>query len=988
MQATADTTQRRHLAIMFSDLSGSTRIAAKMEPETYADLLQQLRALYEQIIPRHGGEIVRIDGDGVLCIFGYPHSYEDAGRRATEAAIDLHNGASTLDQSFAPPDTQIRLHSGIHSGVVLLRQGDLVRGRFEILGDATNVAARLCDHAGADAIVVSETSLGADLPFFITGSRELLSVRGHAQPVPVYTVVGREPLENRFAARVLRGVAPFTGRAAELGQLEQKLEKCRGGESRIVAIVGPAGIGKTRLTSEFLERAARDGVSVHRSYCEAYLGAQPLQAFAQLMRSLLAERGEGEPVDEALLHLGAPQGRTNDAATLAPALTALLQDMATRGPIILSIDDWQWADDASRLLFDAVVAKACPGVMFLLSARELDQDITEREGVTLIPVPPLADAEADAAIEGLLVTQEPFMVERIRDHAGGSPLFIEEMCHALLRGEDALVQGDRSAWLDMLIQSRFARLPARQAELVKTASVIGHMIPLWLFEAVTGVTGGDAILRELADEDFLYESETEGTFRFKHIITRDAIYRTVGLRERQALHTQVAATLELRGKGDGEEPYLEALAYHHGAAKNPEAATYYAARAGDKAMSAAALDRAQAQYRAAMTQLLSLEATLVRRSQFNQLVQKFGFASIVDPSPEQLPFLQFTLEKAKEDNNDEGVALSRYWLGAILYGLGEARPSIAPLEEAIVYAQGAGRSRLTLQLNANLGQSHLAAGHYRVAEELLNYSIEGMIADQSSERDTGLAYALGSRGMLYADRGEFDLAQQDFATIDVLLGDAKPAVFGSLLTKRSGVAIWRGDFDQALNFALAAEQQGMRTRSRFNTMMSHALKGYSSWNLDPQDIVVKELRHSAAWFLAGSGQHRTSLCYGWLTEIMSQVGDASEARHYANHSFRRAREGDRLGEAMAARAMARLAAKGHGRRRSTHYLAIAYRSAKARESRHELAKTRLCEAELALAEGFRDRASPLLDLARSAFAEMHMQSWVNQTDAIIASAQS
>ena len=139
--------QRRHIAILFSDLSKSTRISKVMEPELYADLLQQLRDIYEQLIPRHGGEIVRIDGDGVLCIFGYPVPHEDSGRRAAEAAIDLHRAVGSLDLAPAAPGYPVQLHSGIHAGVVLVRGGDIVRGKFEILGDATNIAAHLCETA-------------------------------------------------------------------------------------------------------------------------------------------------------------------------------------------------------------------------------------------------------------------------------------------------------------------------------------------------------------------------------------------------------------------------------------------------------------------------------------------------------------------------------------------------------------------------------------------------------------------------------------------------------------------------------------------------------------------------------------------------------------------------------------------------------------------------------------------------------------------------
>src|SRR4029453_1998582 len=161
--------QRRYLAVLFSDLSDSARLAASMEAEDLSDLLGQLRRGYEDIIPRHGGIIVQIRGDGLLASFGYPEAHEDDGRRATEAALDLHEFVRRipLDHSLRtlPP---LSLHTGIHSGLVLLADGDDVHGRLDLLGNSVNVAARLADVAQHDEIIVSEETLGAESHFYET----------------------------------------------------------------------------------------------------------------------------------------------------------------------------------------------------------------------------------------------------------------------------------------------------------------------------------------------------------------------------------------------------------------------------------------------------------------------------------------------------------------------------------------------------------------------------------------------------------------------------------------------------------------------------------------------------------------------------------------------------------------------------------------------------------------------------------------------------
>jgi class 3 adenylate cyclase/tetratricopeptide (TPR) repeat protein len=931
--AAADIDQRRHLTIFFSDLSDSTRIAASMEPEDYAELLQQLRDLCERIIPRHGGEIVRIDGDGVLCIFGYPVAHDDAGRRATEAALDLHNAASALDQSFALPDMQIRLHSGIHSGVVLVRPGDIVRGRFEMLGDATNVAARLCDHAAADEVLVSEASLGADLAFFAVGPRREIRLSGRRRGLSVYPVAGREPTANRFAARLRRGVALFAGRAAQIARLDALLDECRAGVTRLAVLTGPAGIGKTRLANEFLDRAVASGATGLLGYCEAYLGARPLQPFIQILRALTGE--EHRASDTALVPL-----------LLIPALAARLACARAGEPVILSIDDWQWADDATRRLLDAIRAQTQGPLLILLSTRDDDPGLAEIDGATFIAVPPFAPAEATAAIKELVATPDPFLVDRIRDQSGGSPLFIEELCHAP-RGEHGdLAQGDRNAWLDMLIQTRFARLSVDEAALVNVAAVIGHMVPGWLFEAVTGLGADDLAMQNLASEDFLYEGETPGLFRFKHGITRDAVYRTVGLRHRRTLHTRVAAALHERGKADGEEPYFEALAYHHDAAGDGERAVHYAVLAGDKAMAVSALDRAQAHYRQAVEGLLKLPDAAGRTKQINRAILRFGFACVADPSPDQLDVLAAAAASATAMKNFEGTTLCGFWQGTICYGLGEAQSAIAYLEHAMTTNESLGSPRMAAQLKANLGQSYSAAGNYPMAEFWLDAAIPALKENVTPGMETGLAYSLACRGFMYADQGHFAKAAPYYAEADRLLEVSEAPLRGSIVTQQAAMSIWQENFDAARMYAERGIYIGRASRSRYYVMMSSALRGFAMWRSSGDPDAVHDLEKAAQWFMSGASRQRTSLCFGWLAEIMADQGKIAETRFYAAQALRRARAGDRLGEAVACRAMAQVAGQGFGPRSAAHYLVLAEKSATVRQSPREAALNRQCAAEL------------------------------------------
>ena len=174
--------QRRHLTALFSDLSDSTALASSVDPEEFAELLDALNRTFEQIILRHGGTILQVRGDGVFAVFGM-EAREDEGRRATEAALELHHAVKNIAfTSPLPGFSGLTMHTGIHAGLVLAVEGDEVMGRFVLVGDAANLASRLSDVAGPDEILVSEASLGTERHFFSNPRPSRHSVRRCERP--------------------------------------------------------------------------------------------------------------------------------------------------------------------------------------------------------------------------------------------------------------------------------------------------------------------------------------------------------------------------------------------------------------------------------------------------------------------------------------------------------------------------------------------------------------------------------------------------------------------------------------------------------------------------------------------------------------------------------------------------------------------------------------------------------------------------------------
>lgn len=1002
----AVTARRRYLTLLFSDLSKSTDLAGGMEAEDYADLLSGLRLACEEAIPRHGGTIVQIQGDGVLAMFGYPEVGEYDGRRATEAALELHKGIRQLSADLRlPPQGALTMHTGIHAGLVLLDEGDALRGRFGLLGSAVNIAARLSDAAEGDEILVSEETLGAEAHFFETGERRILNLQGVSEPVAVRGVRGRTAIVTRFAARTQRGLAPFVGRSDELAILEDLQREVIAGSSRAVAIVAPAGVGKSRLAEEFLGRAAQD-CQVHRGYCESYLSAEPLQPLLQMVRSLcglshgVSAAAAARALEETLrkvdpdltgyrdallraLSLGsavAEEGDLESDNTIA-AVRALFAALAARQPQVLFVDDWQWADDLTRQTLNAIRSLDQAPIMLVVTSRDAESSPVVLRDVRSLHLAPFTADEADETISRLLPGRDPILTAEIRTYSGGNPLFIEELCHSVAQSPSAIPQGwgrrqgrppSGVAWLSALIESRVGRLPPEHAELVQMAAVIGNVIPAWLLEALSGYGAGHPIFQALSDQDLILPGEKAGTLRFKHGIARDVIYDSVGLRQRRALHLQIAEVLRRQGAAGAEEEFYESLAYHYAASGEATEAADYAQLAGDKAVAAAALDRAQLQYRAVLAALDQLEPTDERYRRRMNVSQKLAEVAVFDPSREQLAVLQRAIDLAAARDDQPAIAAAEYWMGFVAYALGEAAEAVRHFERALAGARQLGDQALALSAQVSLGQVSASACRYDEALRLMEAVTQRRAAQPSRGPAVGYAYSLACKGSVLGDQGRFAEAHDCFEDAIAAIRGAGHQVEGSVLCWRSGVWLWQGRWEEARQTAAEARRIAERVKSLYLYTMSLSLGAYASWMQRADPGLVQTMVDSTSWLASRDRGLFISLNYGWLADALATSGRWADSRIHAARALRRGRRGDRIGQAMAYRALARGAAAGEGSRPASHYLDLAMKTAHLRGSPHEVAVTQLCDAQIRLGRGELAPARSLLDEAAGAFEALQM----------------
>ncbi len=924
--AEASRRARRHLTILFADLSGYTTLSESVDPDQSLNLLQSVKRVCERVVTRHGGMVHGSKGDGVMAIFGFPESIERAARAAVEAALELRDAIREVQIPGSPlGGASPRLHTGVHAGLVTFEADDVSM----IGGEAPNIAARLSDLAVDDEILVSAATLGGDRHCFDVKDRGALRLPGKEQPIAILQVLGRSVASTRFEARTQGGLTPFVGRSKELDRIDAALGRVIAGGRAEVAIVAPAGVGKTRLAERFLLRAAERAVRACRGYCENHLGAEPLQPFLQMLRQLARAHEGTAPASPVAPHLAraltlsvlsSDRATTPQPDEAAGICANVFVALARHEPLVLFVDDWQWADAATRQVLVAL-RQAAANILVLTASRDLPPLEDHAEVVHL---PPFGEAETYTAILALWPEANPFQAQEVQRRSGGNALYIEELCHWALP-EPIVSEGERSdalpTWLSTLIESRVARLPEALAAIVRTAAVIGTVVPTWLLEQVTGHDAGGALIAELAERDLLYCGEVAGTLRFKHGITRDVIYASIPPQVREQMHRRVAGFLEQRHAAPGQETLLEVLSYHFRAGAMPEQTALYAELAGDRALAAAAPDRARSQYLAALAAIDLLEPSEAIYRLWSAIVHRLGLACAFDPSRSHLTLFERAVELSRERGDHEGVARAEYWLGFIQYALGDNADAIRHYERALESCDKAAElaralddsiairqlARLSVQLVATVGQALAAAGEHDRALPLFDRALAVKRHHRRpSSPAVGLAYTLACKGAALGDLGRFEEAQACFEeALDAIRPGHLP-VESAILGWRSAVLIWQGRWEEARETGLRAQGLAHRAGSLYVLAQGQAAAQYAAWMIDRSPAAIDALARATSWLEHLDRRLSISINYGWLAETMAVEGRSHDARHYAQRAIERAAVRDPFGEAAAYRALARV----------------------------------------------------------------------------------
>ena len=607
------------VTVLFADVTGSTELGERLDPEHLREVMASYFAAMREEIEAEGGTVEKFIGDAVMAVFGVPAAHEDDPVRALRAALRMRERLHDVnDGLMTARGVTLQIRIGVNTGEVLASV-DPQPGEPMVTGDAVNVAARLQSAAEPGGILASErTARGAR--GFRFGKPAGLELKGKGQPVRAMELRGGDATIQDRGVPGLH--APMVGRDEELSLLLSMYRRSAAeGRPILVTIYGDAGVGKSRLTSEFLLRAERDGATVVRGRCLPYGEGITYWPFAEILKGYAGVLDSDPP--ELALEKIRKAGRelltedvTSDPgrATAALAFTMNVADpefdfesmeprevrqevhagwrsffsaLAAETPLVVIVEDIHWADPALLDLLDESSERVVGPVLFLCPSRP---DLTAtrptwgggRRNHSSISLDPLTTMEADRLVHELLTIEDlpPSVHTRILERAEGNPFFLEEIVRQLIDEGHLVREGGRWRALDEIEQvvipdtvqavlaARFDLLDAQDKRVLQAAAVVGRIFwpgPVALLahlpdEAI------DLSLRTLEDRELVLSRLTsslagQSELIFKHVLIRDVAYESLPRRERTDAHAAVAGWIE-ETAGDRAGEMSELLAYH------------------------------------------------------------------------------------------------------------------------------------------------------------------------------------------------------------------------------------------------------------------------------------------------------------------------------------------------------------------------------------------------------------------------------------------
>jgi class 3 adenylate cyclase/CRP-like cAMP-binding protein/tetratricopeptide (TPR) repeat protein len=613
----AELEERKVVTVLFADLTASTELASRLDPEDLRVLLRRFFEAMVEEIERLDGTVEKFIGDAVVAVFGVPATHEDDPERAVRAALAMQRRLTTLNEDTGDPSgVELAMRIGINTGEVVTATG--IDRENLVTGEPVNVAARFQALARPGGIVVGERTYRDTRHVIAYRSLGELSVKGIERPLPAWEVTGELGAgEGSVPSPGSVGVAPLVGRDAELNLLDLLFSRTlREARSSLVTVIGPAGIGKSRLAHEFAQRIrSTRSIKIVRGRCLPYgegltywpmaeilkadagiLDSDQREAILDKATSVLQGRfGADEPamgtVQVVLSSIGAPvrpdplEGAEPSAAKelIARSWKVYFESLASEQPVLALLEDLHWADTSLLDLVEYLAARVSRRIMFVAMARP---DLAERRpgwsgglrNSSTISLSPLSSEDGEHMIRHLLddLPAPADAIQPILDRSEGNPFYAQELLRMVIES-GSLVRSNGQWLLDRplpaslpdtvqgVIASRIDMLPVQEKRVLQDAAVIGRIFWPGVLERL-GSPAVKATIDALLDKGLVWQRdasvlEGERELIFNHILTRDVAYASIPRSRRAVAHAEALSWIEDKTAGRQEE-FAEILAYH------------------------------------------------------------------------------------------------------------------------------------------------------------------------------------------------------------------------------------------------------------------------------------------------------------------------------------------------------------------------------------------------------------------------------------------
>jgi class 3 adenylate cyclase/tetratricopeptide (TPR) repeat protein len=937
--------ERKFVTVLFADVSGSLRLIRGRDPEEAREMLDPIVSLMVEKVRAQGGTVAQTLGDGIMAFFGAPFGLEDHAARACHAALDIRDGAAEIGrETLKRSGYAVTVRVGLHSGEVLFtgaRQAAFLE--FAAVGETVHIAARMQQIATPGTVRASRATILLAEGAALARALGPMRIKGIPAPMQVFELAARLPRRPRFhAAAKARGLTIFINRKTQLAALRRAVRDAGDGRGQVVGLVGEPGCGKSRLTFEAANIAREAGFTVleaagivdrHdegylpiKALCRGLIGAledddeatvqarmdQYLVMFSadgkehelpdvQPVLALLDARAAADPGWRAL----DPENRRTRTIT---ALRTLLAAQCRSRPLMLVVEDLQWADAETLSVLDQFVPDIA-GLPLLLVVNYRPEVTFRWQGIdhgAELQVNPLQPEDARLLTGALLgsIAGRSRIASAVTERAGGNPFFTEEIVEAL--AEEGVLRdgtaGDRPgatlhelalpATVRTLLAARMDRLAPADKRLLEAAAVLGKDFSEPLLADLLDVdqlTVSEALQRLSQSRFFHPDGPVEAQrHSFWHPLTYEVAYNTISLARRRTMHGRAVEAIEQR-YADRLADHAEALARHAALARQWDRVIVYARLAGQKAVVRSANLQAVAFFEEVLKAISALPETpaLIRLGldvRFELRFPLFRLGRI----PQVLERLREAAPLAERLDDGHSHGQLAIFLGHAMWLAGDTTGSRTIAERAIMRARAVEDRALEIRLGLQIGLNHFASGDYAGAIAAMQEVSAAIRGEPQHHGRYGLDTAVHSLAQSYAARalaeiGEIEAASEAAAESARLAEEwDKPFSYIFSEVALAQVALGRGTLNQALSHSERAREFCNTAEGRLMAPVALSLLGAARLRIGlPAEQAIEVLEEAvqlaeAMGFLFGHPQRLVLLAEAKLVR-----GEASDASRIA-----------------------------------------------------------------------------------------------------------